>query len=376
MERDPASTPSGPADALKEQGFDVLEDVIPPERVERLRVELLAELRAKQRARGIAESTREDPRRQGNEGVSIDFRPEGGNHDFNRWNLRLPSRLPFLDPEVFANPRVIRILDDVLWCDYVLAIVAADVNLPGSGYQNVHQDYPTPSISVNVPLVDFDDQNGPIQLWPRTHRAGPPSAPEPYSMHIHSSSEEQLRDLVSTVEPVSCYLRAGSALIRDHRLVHRGSPNRSHSPRPMLTLNYFPLPPELRVPPRWMSNVAARLALWMREKGAGGGEGIEASDLLDLGNGLGRHVFHQRLSDRDYRRRIPAELWDGFPPRARSLLRYAHVEGRRVPLARRPSVRAGVSLLRDILESGVDHWLDHWAEDDGSDGRDPTSVTG
>jgi hypothetical protein len=49
--------------------------------------------------------------------------------------------------------------------------------------------------------------------------------------------------------------------------------------------------------------------------------------LLNLGNFFGRIVEETSASDRDYRRRIPRELWDRYSPEMRALLRYASVEG-------------------------------------------------
>src|SRR4051812_3631632 len=63
-------------------------------------------------------------------------RPEGlAPRERKRFYLTLPWLLPFADPEVFANPVILGVLDRVFAQEYVMAQLAADTPLQGSEYQ-------------------------------------------------------------------------------------------------------------------------------------------------------------------------------------------------------------------------------------------------
>jgi hypothetical protein len=83
--------------------------------------------------------------------------------------------------------------------------------------------------------------NGSTELWPGTHRdttmciqQGDIKVPEP--------ALEQQRQIT---EPLQPSVRCGSALIRDIRLWHRGMPNHTDTPRPMIAMIHWI---------RWWSN--------------------------------------------------------------------------------------------------------------------------
>src|SRR5262245_7604621 len=86
-------------EALREHGYVVLESFFSLAFVERLRAALELTLAAKMAVCGIPRISDAARARDGR-GVLVDFRPEGGNHDFNRWCMHLPSRSPFIDPEL------------------------------------------------------------------------------------------------------------------------------------------------------------------------------------------------------------------------------------------------------------------------------------
>jgi ectoine hydroxylase-related dioxygenase (phytanoyl-CoA dioxygenase family) len=77
---------------------------------------------------------------------------------------------------------------------------------------------------VDIPLVDFRPDNGAMEIWPGgTHLMPPPTDIEAVVREMHS---EQV------------IMPAGSLLIRDARMWHRGSPNKSGAPRPNMALMY------------------------------------------------------------------------------------------------------------------------------------------
>jgi hypothetical protein len=102
--------------------------------------------------------------------------------------------------------------------------VGCNLNLPGSSPQNVHVDgyAATPFAIVNIAAVDTDLDNGSMEVLPGTNRR-----------------EYRYWQLVLERPPVARpALRRGDVVIRTSMLWHRGMPNRSVTPRPMLALTW------------------------------------------------------------------------------------------------------------------------------------------
>ena len=197
-------------DQVKVNGYVLFESVIPAERLAMIREAFMTRL-AEQQIRA--------PSNRGN----------------NRYQMHLPFREPFMDPFVIAHPLALTILDAVLGSNCHCHYFASDTALPGSDYQEVHSDIallfpetllssPAYSIVVNIPLIDVTLEHGPVEIWPGgTHLMPGPMTPQNVASHMHS-------ELVT--------MPAGSLLIRDMRMWHRGTPNRSNVARPHLALVY------------------------------------------------------------------------------------------------------------------------------------------
>ncbi|HEX8283171.1 MAG TPA: phytanoyl-CoA dioxygenase family protein [Pyrinomonadaceae bacterium] len=152
-----------------------------------------------------------------------------------RYYVTLPFAPPFADPEVFEDDDVLGVVRGLVGDDAVMVQLATDTPLVGSEFQDVHRDAPplfpewgreTPpfQLAVNFPLVDVTEENGPFEVARATHMV---------------SKEEGLRRLASgeaRLEPL--LMRAGDVMIRDVRGLHRGTPNRTREPRPMVVLGY------------------------------------------------------------------------------------------------------------------------------------------
>ena len=317
-------TLSEAVERFKEDGYMVLEGLLPPELMEELRAEYTLALDAKVKRFGLKAVTCRDERGRLNDGVLNEFKPEGGNHDLNRWNMHLPSRPPFFDGRVVANPAVLALMDRLFKTDYACYLVASDTPYPGAGYQNMHQDFSRFSVAVNIPLVDFDEENAPIEVWPRTHRPDAGGPAEGFTTDYYYIGPERMREIKAGVPSRRLLLKAGSLLVRDHRLVHRGTANVSARPRPMLSVYYCNPRP---VPYRWLSGLGVRAALALRRFGRGRGEQVQFPALFNMGNVLGRVAEEYSLTDRDYRREIPRAVWDALSPAARHTLRYARRKG-------------------------------------------------
>eukprot|EP01045_Picozoa_sp_COSAG04_P012000 COSAG04_NODE_791_length_10285_cov_3.557628_7_plen_150_part_00 len=70
----------------------------------------------------------------------------------------------------------------------------------------------------NWPLVDVDERNGPMEVSIGSHRYPFPAA------------HRRIRD--GTAPLVRLLMRRGDCVVRDLRILHRGSPNLTETPRP------------------------------------------------------------------------------------------------------------------------------------------------
>lgn len=130
-----------------------------------------------------------------------------------------------------------RFVYDALEASGIFAIVAAlspeplrkphvgcNLNLPGSRPQNEHVDgYASrPFLIANVAAVDTDLRNGAMEVVRGTHR------------RQHKYWEIALR----TADKQRMPMRQGDVMIRVSTLWHRGMPNFSQAPRPMLAFTW------------------------------------------------------------------------------------------------------------------------------------------
>jgi hypothetical protein len=158
------------------------------------------------------------------------------NRGSNRYQMHLPFTTPFNDPRIIANPFVLPLVDAIIGKDAVCNYFASDTPLPGSDYQQVHSDMtplfpetdmivPPYALVLNIPLVDFREDNGPLEIWPG-------------GSHLRTPPREQMQKLAPLMAHHSVLMPAGSLLIRDGRMWHRGTPNRSDAARPNMALIY------------------------------------------------------------------------------------------------------------------------------------------
>ena len=182
----------------------------------------------------------------------------------------LPIEGEFADPALISNAMVIDLIERLLGPELVCSYFASDTPLPGSEYQPVHRDgkdlFPGVPVTVppymyelNIALVDFREDNGPIEIWPRTHlvsdfplleqkrdelRAGngqmtvTTESGRPVSVLASAQRGTDVQQFADGLPGLRVLMPAGSFLVRDPRMWHRGTPNHSSAPRPMLSLAY------------------------------------------------------------------------------------------------------------------------------------------
>lgn len=312
---------------FQRDGYVLLENALPLELVASVRRAFMQAMEAKVARFALAPVKPTDGRDKGNDKVKIDFQPEGGNHDLNRWNMHVPTQSEFLHDMLIANPTSLAVIKALLGPAPVAFLIASDTPYPGSGFQNIHQDFPRFGLTVNIPLVDFTEDNAPLEVWPGSHVRG-----GVFHTGKADLSGDEIKALVARVPGKRMLIKAGSILIRDQRMVHRGTANTGTAPRPCLAVWYKNLDHyrlsslTIPVPHRSIANRLARVALKMRQDGRGTSGAVANKKLVNLGNFFGRVVEETSASDRDHRREIPRAMWAGFSPEMQSLLRYASVQ--------------------------------------------------
>lgn len=213
-------------------GFVAVRDAVPPDQLERLRdaaADVIEQLVAADPEGAVGGGAGGLPHRYSFGGTSA------SRHLFHRaeWCelIDMPTTTPILTA-IFGSP------------NYIVYGCGGDMAFPGAiEYQGLHsdnvwtelhdpvggvtmRDLPVPSVHINFPLVDLTPENGPIRQIPGTHRSRAPIprlADEPEWMRF------------STVCPVP----AGTAIIRDARCWHGGTPNLSRDVRAMPNVEYF-----------------------------------------------------------------------------------------------------------------------------------------
>jgi len=215
---------------LKVSGYTVLERAIAGERLATLRAAFEDHF-----AKSLAEG---DPR------VVHQTGP-------NRYNVWVPLESPFLDADVVANPLVLSLFAELLDNDVVCTYFASDTAMPGSDYQPVHPDVkplfpglaitlPPVNFVLDIPLVDFTLENGPLEIWPQGTHLVPDNGAVPTEGARGGAGTRQSPNqaFAGSLGATPLTMPAGSFLLRDTRMWHRGSPNRTPERRPMLALVY------------------------------------------------------------------------------------------------------------------------------------------
>ena len=205
--------------ALQEDGFVVIDDVVDHNHLDRLQ-ERMSEDLVKIRALPVVP------------------------HNFVWGNIQQnpPPDADLVFRDVVANPFVCQVTRALLGSGAFNECLTGNTNLPGSRLQPVHVDegqlwpnlgepHPPARLVVNIALSETTEQNGAIELWPGTHLDT--------RMVIGNNirvPEEDVAARRAVRGPVRGDTRKGAVLIRDMRLWHRGTPNRSAAPRFMIAM--------------------------------------------------------------------------------------------------------------------------------------------
>jgi hypothetical protein len=149
-----------------------------------------------------------------------------------------PERLAgFL--ELITHPTIVALCRHMLGEDYEVVEVAFDVPLPGAVHQPWHRDFPTPpettvdgrlsSLAFNATAADVRPEMGPFELAPGTQFD--PGEDFEHGMFPPEHHYQRYKRLATQRAP-----RLGDASARTGLAIHRGTPNISDEPRPVLVL--------------------------------------------------------------------------------------------------------------------------------------------
>lgn len=144
---------------------------------------------------------------------------------------------PFSITDFYAHEKIIPLIKYLLGHKTILSSVGAVIALPNAKLQHLHQDgaifdpYDNPNfvrhvpllppfaITLVVPLVPLDSQNGTTRIFPGTHL-------------LPSSIATSLDfDALPACEP---HTLLGDCYLMDYRVFHQGLPNHSNQVRPIM----------------------------------------------------------------------------------------------------------------------------------------------
>jgi ectoine hydroxylase-related dioxygenase (phytanoyl-CoA dioxygenase family) len=183
-----------------------------------------------------------------------------------RYYVTLPFQDLWADPRVVDNDAVMAVVEELVGADGVMCQLATDTPLKGSEYQDLHRDTqllfpesgvetPPYQLAVNFPLIDVTDEHGPLEYAPGTH--------------MMSKADGMARVERGEIPLVRAHMRRGDVIIRDVRHIHRGTPNRTDAPRPMVVIGYsrrwlFRPEVQIRVPADVLEGMPERARRWLR----------------------------------------------------------------------------------------------------------------
>lgn len=139
---------------------------------------------------------------------------------------------PVANPEFFAPASATALMRELLGEDVVVGEMGVVITHPGAGAQESHRDsvflfggididttMPPFAMNLLIPLVDVGPDEGPTEYWPGSHRTCDIAA-------------------ATAPAPTPMTLKAGTVLLHDMRVIHRGSAKASGPVRPLVYISY------------------------------------------------------------------------------------------------------------------------------------------
>jgi ectoine hydroxylase-related dioxygenase (phytanoyl-CoA dioxygenase family) len=151
--------------------------------------------------------------------------------------LPMPWDVNCYAPEFFFDSEVLSVVRGLMGDRAVADQWGCDVLLEGSCFQQFHADYQRPlfaeqpdlllphyMLAMSFGLVPITAENGAVEIVPCTHRI---------------ARNEALQQTASRIlTPRTVPLEIGDILLRHPWALHRGTPNNTPTPRPLVTFRY------------------------------------------------------------------------------------------------------------------------------------------
>ena len=182
------------------------------------------------------------------------------NRGANRYYVTLPFIEPFADEEIFCDPDILAIVENLVGVDFTMCQMATDTPLKGSDYQDLHRDTPplfpelnhetrSFQLAVNFPLVNVTEENGPFETT--------------FGTHLMTKDEALEKIKAGEIKLEKLKMNVGDLMIRDVRAIHRGTPNKTDEPRPMCVIGYsrrwlFRPEVSIRIPNKTWENLSEK----------------------------------------------------------------------------------------------------------------------
>jgi hypothetical protein len=153
-----------------------------------------------------------------------------------RHYIDLPFARPFYQSAIHGDPVIVAIVRNLMGEDVELDQYASDTPAKGSVYQEWHSDIkplfpeepqlhtPPAVLTANFPFVDVGPENGPFEVADGSHRL-------PFD-------EAKKKIESGELEHQPLFMNIGDVLIRDPRCLHRGTPNKTDTPRPVAVYTF------------------------------------------------------------------------------------------------------------------------------------------
>lgn len=154
----------------------------------------------------------------------------------NRHYISLPFEPPYFDTRFFFDDTALSIIREILNDEIRIDQYASDTPFLGSEYQDIHSDiqplfpeepeyvHPPQILALNFTMVDVTEENGAFEVAKGSHLV-----PKADGLKKVEAGEFPLEPL---------FLNVGDVLLRDPRCLHRGSPNKTETPRPVAVIAY------------------------------------------------------------------------------------------------------------------------------------------
>jgi hypothetical protein len=190
--------------SFAENGYVVIRNVVPREELEGLRAGMIGEFERQKRT-GVL--------------------PSGGGLIAGHLNC-YPGEIARFNFEALRDYGVLDFVQSVFPRPIGQARMGCNLNMPKSVVQHYHADstFLDAFMIVNTAVVDTDLANGATEVAPGTHKK--------FYKYWRFAVERPIR------HPKRVLLKQGDVMVRISTLWHRGMPNRTNTPRPMLAVTY------------------------------------------------------------------------------------------------------------------------------------------